>query len=179
MRRPKPVTKCGGINDAPGQVPKKIYQLWYQMLCRCYDKGQLSRVRGQAYKDCSVCTDWHYLSKFAEDIKTLPNYDKWLVSKDYVLDKDMNVPGNKQYNKHACSFISKHDSSYDVMKRHPDIQKMGANARKTPYTLVKGNEILCFDTEKDACGHFGVRQGTLSLYRHKGLLYKGYSIARA
>ena len=178
MRKTKPVTKCGGINDAPG-TPKKIYQLWYRMFDRCYDKKQLSRMRGQAYKDCSVCPEWHYLSNFARDIKELPNYNKWLASDDYAFDKDINVPGNKEYNKRACSFVSKKESSQDVLKRHPDIQKMAVAASRVPYTLKKGNEILSFESETAACKHFGVCHGTMSAYRYRGATYKGYSVARA
>lgn len=90
------MNKYGGINDS-SNCNKRIYNLWFGILRRCYDTTQHKRPKGKAYADCEVCNDWKKLSCFERDIKTLSNYDKWEQSNDYVLDwSDTDeMPNNK------------------------------------------------------------------------------------
>ena len=46
------MNKYGGIADI--SCDKRIYNLWYQMLRRCYDAEQHKRTRGSSYSDCEV-----------------------------------------------------------------------------------------------------------------------------
>jgi len=85
---------CGvGINDVNGASKSYYYSIWYAMIFRCYS----GRVPG--YIRCTVCKDWHRFSKFRE----------WMTEQDWQgkqLDKDIIIPGNKEYSPEACCFVS-------------------------------------------------------------------------
>lgn len=72
------MNKYGGVNDFPN-CDKRIYNLWFQMLRRCYDTTQHERVRGKSYANCEVCDRWKTLSCFVKDIKKLDGYNDWLT----------------------------------------------------------------------------------------------------
>ena len=80
------MNKYGGINDMPN-CDKRVYNLWFQMLRRCYDTTQHEREKGKSYADCEVCDRWKMLSCFAKDIKKLEGYNDWMNKTDTVLIK--------------------------------------------------------------------------------------------
>ena len=174
------INKYGGINDMPKGWTKataentRIYRLWFDMLRRCYDSSQFKRDRGRAYQDCEVSEEWKRLSTFQKEIKTIPNYKAWLESKDYAIDKDIISPGNKTYSLAKCSFVSKAQNMKDMNKRHPEIHGL----YKTKYALIKDNERLIFDREKDACEFLGVKKCTVASSYRYGNKCKGYKIER-
>jgi hypothetical protein len=169
------MNKYGGINDNP-TCSKKVYSLWFNMLRRCYDKTQHERDKGKSYADCEVCEDWKRLSIFERDIKTMPNYENWEKSTDYVLDKDMIKDGNKTYSKETCCFITKVENIKDMNRRNPHVH----NNRKTvAYVLSKDGKTYEFAREKDACEFLGVKQCTVSsCYRYR-CKCNGYEVERA
>lgn len=61
--------KYGGYADC--KTDKRVYNLWYFMLRRCYDIDQQKRSRGKSYAECTVCERWMNLSNFAKDIQRL------------------------------------------------------------------------------------------------------------
>lgn len=171
------MNKYGGINDMP-TCDKRVYGLWFQMLRRCYDTTQHERDRGKSYANCEVCDRWKMLSCFAKDIKKLEGYNDWLTKTGYCLDKDTKILGNKVYCKAACRFVPASENIRDVSKRHPNITKKANEVHKVKYMLVKGDEILLFDSEKEACEFMGVVQCSVSSCYHKGRKCKGYKITR-
>ena len=76
--------KYGGVCHV-ANPNKRVYNLWYGMLRRCYDKEQHKRSRGKSYSDCSVCERWMNYSNFAKDITLLSGYEDWLNKKGYCL----------------------------------------------------------------------------------------------
>lgn len=76
---------------------KKEFQLWCNMLKRCYD----SSGKWKSYSDCYVVTRWHNFQKFAEDIQKFKNWN----TPGYELDKDLIVLGNRKYGPKTCSFV--------------------------------------------------------------------------
>lgn len=94
---------CGvGINDyddfvKPNQQHLQSYVIWKGMLRRCYLSDE-KHPTFKAYKDCSVCEEWKYFSKFKEW------FDEHYVE-GYELDKDILVQGNKIYSPAACCFV--------------------------------------------------------------------------
>ena len=79
------------------------YSRWKDMLGRCYS----SKVQKKypTYKDCLVCDDWLYFSKFKA----------WMETQDWdgkVLDKDILVEGNKLYSPERCCFVSVQINSF-------------------------------------------------------------------
>lgn len=80
---------------------KKAYQLWSNMLKRCYDPND---VRGYYGKGVEVDPAWHCYATFLDDISTLKGFSHWLNNEKYNLDKDLLGDG-KTYSKHTCQFI--------------------------------------------------------------------------
>lgn len=174
------VNKYGGINDMPigwttaTTENSKIYRLWFNMLRRCYDTSQFERAKGRTYQDCEVSEDWKRLSIFQKDIKTMKNYQSWLNSNDYAIDKDIILPGNKTYCLANCSFVPKLQNMRDMNKRHPEAHGL----HKTKYVLVKDEEHIIFETEKEACEFLGVKKCTVASCYRAGCKCKGYKIER-
>ena len=82
---------------------RKIYDLWYNMMTRCYD----STNKFYEYYGGSgvfVCKRWHDFANFIEDVERLPGFYEWL--KDgfaYNLDKDYYAADG--YAPNTCVFI--------------------------------------------------------------------------
>ena len=97
-----------GINDADYMIEVRIdgkrfgcpyYRKWQNMLMRCYDPK--FHEKHPTYKDCFVCDEW----------LTFSNFRKWMESHDWEgkhLDKDIFIPGNKEYSPDKCLFVSQH-----------------------------------------------------------------------
>lgn len=171
------MNKYGGYNDLPA-CDKRVYNLWFQMLRRCYDTSQHGRDRGKAYADCVVCERWMRLSCFAKDIQKLKGYEEWRTKTGYCLDKDTINPGNKVYSKSNCCFIPYSENIRDIIKRKPGNMKKAQEANKVCYALFKDGEVLMFDSEKSACEYLGVVKCSVSSCYHKGYKCKGYKIAK-
>ena len=81
---------------------KKAKDLWSNMLKRCYFEKDARGYYGRAV----VAPEWHCFATFLEDIKDLPNFDKWLLNSDpYDLDKDYRVGALGVYSKQNCMFL--------------------------------------------------------------------------
>lgn len=105
-----------GINDADyvtqknetigyvgGKQKQKVvwrcpfYQVWTNMLMRCYSTSY--QERQPTYIGCTVSTEWLTFSVFKE----------WAMSQDFEgnqLDKDLLFEGNKVYSPETCVFVS-------------------------------------------------------------------------
>lgn len=170
-------TKFGGINDYP-LCDKKIRALWRDMLRRCYDEENHKRKKSRTYASCEVCEEWHRLSNFARDIKVLDNYELWLNSTDYCLDKDFTIPGNKIYRKEACKFVLKSDNSRETMLRHKEVHILGTLATKKPVILIKDGTSLKFDSCIEASRYLGLHNNAVSKNYVRGYKCRGYEIVR-
>lgn len=171
------MNKYGGINDLPA-CDKRVYNLWFQMLRRCYDTTQHERPRGRAYADCEVCDRWKLLSCFAKDIEKLDGYNEWLTKTGYCLDKDTRVAGNKIYSKATCCFIPYTENVRDISHRHINITRKANEAHKIKYALEREGVTLIFGSEKAACEYLGVKRCSVSSCCHKGYKCKGYKITK-
>ena len=175
------MNKFHGINDTPhgwsaDKTNRKIYDLWFRMLRRCYDEKSTHRSRGSSYIGCSVCDDWLYLSKFANDVVSLDGYETWLFGGNMVLDKDSIACGNREYKKDACCFIDKKESIREMNRRHPEFSDRLRESNKRAYRLTKGNEVRIFGSEIEACMALGVTQCTVACCRARGTRCRGYSV---
>ena len=84
----------------------KEYEAWTGMLARCYSEEYKKSC--PTYKDCTVDPRWHNFQNFCEDIQHLEGYAEWKASKksrEYALDKDTLIEGNKTYSKDTCKFL--------------------------------------------------------------------------
>lgn len=80
---------------------KQAYQLWSNMLKRCYDANDKRGYYGQGVE---VDPNWHCFSNFLSDIKELKGFKNWLNGEGYELDKDLAGDG-KTYSKYTCQFL--------------------------------------------------------------------------
>jgi hypothetical protein len=90
----------------------KAYSVWRSMLQRCYDE----KVHRQFpnYIGCSVAVEWHDFQVFAEWFEV--NYPK--DGKDYQLDKDHLVKGNKIYSADTCCFLTLQQNVETSQSKH-------------------------------------------------------------
>jgi len=93
-----------GINDWDGAVKvdgKKIreYQLWQNMLQRCFDEKY--KQNQPTYEGVTCSKDWLSMTKFIEDVSQMKGFG--LEGLD--LDKDILQKGNKLYSKDTCCFV--------------------------------------------------------------------------
>lgn len=83
------------------RVKNPIYEIWVNMLSRCYSDAPSALEHTQVYNDCSVDPEWHSYSAF----------ESWALTQDHEgksLDKDLLYRGNKVYSSATCVFVSKH-----------------------------------------------------------------------
>lgn len=76
-----------------------IYQRWRNMIVRC-NQSQETAYR-PSYLGCTICPEWHDLSKFFNWCITHPQWN----SGKWELDKDILVKGNKVYSPTTCCFV--------------------------------------------------------------------------
>ena len=79
----------------------KEYQLWKDMLKRCY--GEKRHLRHPTYKDCEVSDNFKSFEYFYEWCQNQIGFN----NKGWHLDKDLLIKGNKIYSENTCIFIPK------------------------------------------------------------------------
>lgn len=86
------------IADIPKSDNKKAYDVWYDMIFRCY--SPIARRTHPTYRDCSVCDEWLILSNFVSW-----HNDNYVSG--YSIDKDIIKIGNKEYSPESCCYVPK------------------------------------------------------------------------
>lgn len=83
-----------------------IYNIWYSMMSRCYDKTAKDYVNYGAIGVC-VCEEWHNFQFFADWYEG--NFDKTIMfdenKKRWQIDKDILSKNTKIYSPETCCFI--------------------------------------------------------------------------
>ena len=95
-----------------GSEIRRIYDLWANMLKRCYGKCKKS-----CYNDVTVDKRWHSFKNFLNSVPELPGYKLWLSDPSYCLDKDTRTPGARVYSKDTCQFVTRFENSKDSADR--------------------------------------------------------------
>ena len=83
----------------------KEYDLWNNMLKRCYSDG--SKKQRPTYEGCKVSNNFLRYEYFYEWCHIQVGFN----NKDWQLDKDLLVKGNKVYNEFTCVFLPKEINS--------------------------------------------------------------------
>ena len=88
-----------GENDYPVGYEVKdcpFYRKWHSMVRRCHSRN--SQKTHPCYKGVTICEEW----------KSFWAFKRWMEKKDWEgkhLDKDILIPGNKEYSPDACLFV--------------------------------------------------------------------------
>lgn len=94
-----------GINDVPGSRKTKEYDLWVNMLNRCYSEN--FHRRHPAYLDCETSSEFLVFSKFRDWCQNQIGFNQ----PTFELDKDLLEKGNREYHPDKCVFIPKEINS--------------------------------------------------------------------
>ena len=86
-------------------VITKEYELWKSMLKRCYSDAY--QKKRPTYKGCKVSNNFLRYEYFYEWCHIQVGFN----NKDWQLDKDLLVKGNKVYNESTCVFLPKEINS--------------------------------------------------------------------
>lgn len=87
------------------QIKDPAYRAWVNMLVRAYN--QKYHAARPTYSDVTVCKDWHSFSAFRA--WWLDNYKE-----GWQLDKDLLVPGNREYSPDACIYIPSRLNAFTI-----------------------------------------------------------------
>lgn len=148
--------KYGNIRDIPISWLKEelwrynIYEMW---------KGMWRRVsEHRNYKDCSICDRYTRLSNYFTDIPKLDNFEIFKENpKGWSIDKDIKIPGNREYKFEALSLVTRSDNSKERQTRNP----FTPNRPKTPVIGISNDSILIFKAIRYA-EVLGFSAGTIS-----------------
>lgn len=134
-----------GLNDRrrPAKENGKMvkqYMVWIRMLDRCYS----GKPKNSAYLDCSV----------SKNFKSYTYFYDWCLNqtgfglKDWALDKDLLVKGNREYSENNCVFIPSLINSLLTNRRnHRGLDPIGVhfNKKNNKYQVTvsdfRGNQI--------------------------------------
>ena len=81
----------------------KEYDVWKQMLRRCFDKK--TKEKYPTYKNVTCCKEWLLYENFYEWLHSQKNFGKWYEGERWELDKDILVKGNKIYSSKTCCLV--------------------------------------------------------------------------
>lgn len=121
------VCNIGYLGEAKNYT-KKEYDIWYQMIHRCYNPiNDHYDLYGGA--GITVCKRWHCLEYFLEDLKKMENYDKLIAGEKYQLDKDILQPGivNKIYSPETCILAPSYVNTAEIFRRNLDNKEVKYN----------------------------------------------------
>ena len=79
------------------------YKAWQHMLERCFDEKYKNKY--QTYEKAICCEEWLLYENFYEWLHGQDNFDKWYNGKQWCLDKDILIKGNKTYSPEACCLV--------------------------------------------------------------------------
>ena len=131
-----------GINDSTTPIIRKekisgkwvtvwrcpYYQVWVNMLFRCYNKQKLF----PAYHDKRVCEEW----------LTFSNFRRWMRMQNWenrALDKDLLGGGSNIYSPETCIFVPRKVNNFLVTRENQRGScPLGVRANKRGYT-AQGN----------------------------------------
>ncbi len=94
-----------------GEERRKLYLVWRNMLIRLTD-----RIKFPTYANVEICPSWYCFSNFANDVITLPGYERFMSERDISLDKDILSGERKRYSRETCQWISKADNTIQMVK---------------------------------------------------------------
>ena len=96
-----------GRNIAVGEIERRLYRIWANILHRCYDVKDIG-YKAYGARGVTVSDEWHCYINFRQDIEQLPGWelDKF-TNKEIQVDKDSRTPGSLLYSKDTCCWLTR------------------------------------------------------------------------
>lgn len=119
----------------------KEYVTWKHILSRCFNKKD--KTKNICYKDVTVCEEWLYYPNFYEWLHNQENFDKWANSKDWAIDKDILIKGNKIYSPETCCLVPQNvNNLFTKNNRYRGNLPIGVTSKKNKYLaeIIYGNK---------------------------------------
>lgn len=98
----------GRYKSKVGGKSAKAYITWRNMLERAYSEEY--HTKSPAYKDVTVCTEWHNFQNFAQWYNE--NWKEYMEG--WHIDKDILIKGNKVYSPETCCLVPNEINSFFV-----------------------------------------------------------------
>ena len=164
-----------GVGRYSPSCSKREYALWSTMLGRCYD--EVKQKKFPTYKDVIVCEEWLDFQNFATWCNTQEYFNhKDESGRNYELDKDLMVKGNKIYSPDTCCFVPKRINSLMV----------SCNSRRGDYYIgvsyksrdrKYASELNVGEGKRLYLGYYNTQQEAFSVYKEaKELLIKEVAV---
>lgn len=110
------VAGVGFLGNARKSEHKKEYNIWADMLARCYKKNA-SGYRWYGELGVSVCDRWLCFENFVKDLPLVAGYDEILFKAGSLrLDKD--ILKASTYSLNTCVFVSHKENMAEAFKRY-------------------------------------------------------------
>lgn len=91
---------CGEFYEYTNGERNNASIRWRNMIRRCYSEKVLRKC--PTYKDVTVCGEWKCFQNFAKWFYENYNFESM---RDWDLDKDILIKGNKSYSPETCCFV--------------------------------------------------------------------------
>lgn len=150
-----------------GEIIKKEYFTWHNMLKRCYDKIEKERDKSSSYKDVVCCKEWLLYENFYEWIHLQDNWNV-LSNSDvkFTLDKDILSKGNKFYSPEMCCLVPENVNKLFI--------KRGSARGKYPIGVVYHKASNSFVAQSNDGTGIQVHLGCYSSPEEAFYVYKKY-----
>lgn len=143
----------------------KEYQIWMNMLIRCYDKK--IKERYPTYQDVTCCEEWLFFENFYEWLHSQENFDRWYENDGWHLDKDILIKGNKIYSPNTCCLVP-YNVNKLFLKNDADRGDLPVGVNRD--TKGYGYIARCMNPFTGERDYLGYRTSVLSAFQ----LYKSY-----
>jgi len=147
------------VNGRSRKTPE--YELWKNMLARCY--SPVMHKRRPNYIGCTVSDNFKNFQWFAEWCQTQTGFGL----KDYQLEKDILIKGNKLYSEHTCRFVP---NSLNMLLTKSDAARgdypIGVHSHQNGYVAHCGNTARSRSTKgKGYIGIYSTPEAAFAAYK--------------
>ena len=151
-----------GVGYGVKYVKNKIlYNRWYKMLSRCYDKTS-QNYEWYGAKGVYVSDRWLKYENYEKDIMSMENYEELINNPNlWNIDKDILFPGNKCYCKTKCLIVSKYKNISEAIDRNSSTSTV---SRSEVAQFTKDGKILfVYPSIRNASLKTGINSQCISL----------------
>lgn len=147
-----------GEGDFSPSDHRQVFNLWSNMLVRCYDSKSL--IKQPTYIGCAVHQKWQCFQNFALWCYAQKEF---VENKDWCLDKDILFKGNKLYSEDTCAFVPRDINNMFTLR----IRKRGDCPLGVHWDNTKEKYVAQVnkDNKRKFLGYFNDTQTAFAVYK--------------